>query len=470
MSKITVITLGPGAPELLTLQCADALRTAERLVLRTAQHPVAGWLTGQGIGFDTLDSFYDKYDDFDIMHRAMARRLWKLAAEGPLAFAVPDGGNDGAVDYLRQTKPADGELTVLAGVSRMDSCLARAPLGASGGIRVIPAQSLHTVSLQPGIPLLVTELDKAQLAGDVKLFLSELYDDELPVIFYPSAVTGDGCPITIHLYELDRQRDWDHTVCLLVPSSPTEERQRFCFDDLMWIMSRLRGPGGCSWDQEQTHESMRPYLIEEAWEAVSAIDDQDPDHLADELGDVLLMVVFHAAIGQSHGTFAMGDVTTSICAKMLRRHPHVFGDETHMDADLWDSLKKQERDLQTLSDTLRDIPGSLPSLMRMTKVLKRCDAAAGKSHTREELLAELREKLDGMTDLREEDLTAILIILLRLCRIQRLDAELLLGQAANRMIRRFSNAEKQIISDGKTLQGLTTDEMDVYLHGARTDE
>lgn len=413
---ITVISMGPGAPELLTLQAADALRGAGNLILRTARHPVAEWLRQQGIPFSDLDALYDKYDDFDDLHRAMARRLWKRAAEGPVCFAVPDGGNDGAVDALRAAMPEDGKLTVLPGVSRMDSCLAKAPLGATGGLRVIPATSLSASSLQPALPLLITELNDAQLAGDVKLLLTELYEDELPVTFYPSSVTGDGVPVTIPLYELDRQTGWDHTVSLLLPSSPTEQRSRFDYDDLVWIMDRLRGPGGCEWDRAQTNESLRRYLIEEAWEVVSAIDEQDPMHLADELGDVLLQVVFHAAVGRSHGEFGMGDVTTAICEKMLYRHPHVFGTDTGIDAEKWDSLKRQERGLDTLTDLLEDIPHSLPAAMRMTKVLKRCDKAAGYAPTREQLLQDLRAQTDALASGGEDALTQVYITLLRLCR------------------------------------------------------
>ena len=464
--EITVISLGPGAPELLTLQAAEALRDAERLILRTGRHPVSDWLTARGIAHTTLDDFYDRYEDFDTMHRAMAKKLWRLAGEGPVSFAVPDTGSDGAVDALRLLRPEDGTLTVLPGVSRMDSCMATAPVGATGGLRVIPASSLDAASLQPGLPLLITELDNAQLAGDVKLFLTELYDDETPVTLWTSSVTGDGQPVSLPLWELDRRQGWDHTVSLLVPVSPTVERKRFNFDDLVWIMGRLRGPGGCPWDQAQTHESLRRYLIEEAWEAVSAIDDGDPEHLADELGDVLLQVVFHADIGKSHGTFAIGDVTTAICEKMLRRHPHVFGDEQGMDAEKWDSLKKQERGLRSLTDLLEDIPGSLPSLMKMTKVLKRCDPAAGISLTEEELTASLRRRLNEMTTLTEEELIGLLTDLLRLCRLKELEPETLLGSAAARMIRRFEQAETQIKSEGKTLQGLTKAELDVYLQGA----
>ena len=253
----------------------------------------------------------------------------------------------------------------------------------------------------------------------------------------------DGRPRTIPLYELDRQHVWDHTVCLLVPPSPTIDRSRFCFDDLLWIMERLRGIGGCSWDQAQTHESLRRYMIEEAWEAVSAIDEGDPDHLADELGDVLLQVVFHASVAHSHGTFAMGDVTTAICGKMLHRHPHVFGDEEGMDADKWDALKKQERAMNTLTDLLEDIPKSLPSLTRMAKVLKRCDPVAGILPDERQLLDSLRARLRQPDTMDEVMLTDILTDLLRLCRAKGMDAELLLGQAANRMIARFEDSDRQ---------------------------
>lgn len=470
MSRITVISMGPGDPSLLTLQAADALRSGEKLVLRTCRHPVADWLSEQDVEWSTLDALYDRYDDFDRMHTAMAKKLWKLAEEGPISFAVPDGGNDGAVDALRRLKPTEGELIVLPGVSRMDSCMAAAPVGATDGLRVIPAMSLDKAALQPALPLLITELDNAQLAGDVKLFLTELYDDELEVTLFTSSVTGDGTPVTIPLWELDHRQEWDHTVSLLLPPSAVTERKRFCFDDLVWIMRTLRAPGGCSWDMEQTHESLRRYLIEEAWEVVSAIDEEDPDHLADELGDVLLQVVFHADIGRCHGTFAIGDVTTAICEKMLRRHPHVFGDDTDMSAEKWDAIKKQERGMESLTDMLEDIPGSLPSLMRMTKVLKRCDPAAKESFTEAGLMAALKERMTSMSDLTEAELTGLLTDLLRLCRLKDLEPELLLGRAANRMIRQFEQAEKQIKSEGKVLQDLTKAELHVYLHGAHPEE
>ena len=186
--QITVVSLGPGPAELLTLETAELLQAGMPLYLRTDQHPVAAWLRQKGIAFKTLDAFYERYEDFDEMHRAMARGLWKKAGEGPLLFAVADAVNDDAVKALCADRPEDSTVEIKAGVSRMDASLAMAQTGSTGGLRVISAMNLQKAGYQPSMPLLVTEIDNAALAGDVKLWLTDLYDDELTVIVFPSSV------------------------------------------------------------------------------------------------------------------------------------------------------------------------------------------------------------------------------------------------------------------------------------------
>ena len=313
--QITVIPLGPGDPQLLTLASADALRTAKRLVLRTERHGAAAWLRENGIAYESLDALYEQYEDFDALHAAMAERLWRMAADGPLAFGVMDPATDGAVAALLNTVGPDDRVTCLAGLNATDACLALIPaaMRCGDGLRVIPANRVTEASPDPHLGLMVTEIDDRMLAGDVKLTLTELYRDEQEVLFFPPSEKAQRTAVRIPLAEADRQKRYDQTVCLYVPASPLMERERYCFRDLVDIMELLRGENGCPWDREQTHESLCRYLIEEAWEAVGAVREDDPEHLADELGDVLLQIVFHASIGRSHGTFAIGDVTTAIC-------------------------------------------------------------------------------------------------------------------------------------------------------------
>lgn len=469
--QITVVTLGPGDPGLLTLQTAETLTHARSLVLRTSQHPVAAWLEEKGIAFTTLDALYERYEDFDALHEAMARQLWQQAAQGPLVYGVADAACDGSVAALYGMKPEEGEICTLAGVSRSDDCLARMG-GSLSGIRILPASSCMQAAHHTGEALLITELDSAVLAGDVKLWLSGAYDDEQELVFFPSTVKRQRAPKRIPLWELDRQRSYDHTVCAYLPALPLTGRSRYCFDDLLRVMDTLRGEEGCPWDRAQTHESLRKYLIEEAWEVAAAIDGGDAEQLADELGDVLLLVVFHAHIGRCHGTFSVEDVTTAICRKMIFRHPHIFAD-AHCDtadevlAD-WDKLKKQERGLTTQASVLKDIPVGLSALMRAQKVQKKAaqvgfdwDDALGALPKIHEEADEVRAELEAGRDPGEE-LGDLLFSVVNVIRLAHGDAEGLMQKASDKFIRRFEAMENLIISDGKSLEDLTLGEMDVY--------
>lgn len=469
--QITILSLGPGDPGLLTLQGAETLCSAKRLVLRTGQHPVASWLTEKNVAYETLDALYDQHDDFDALHRAMAKRLWHMAEDQPIVYAVADATCDGSVTALYAAQPEGASIACQAGVSRADACLAQLP-AERNGLRILPASSCAGKTHHTSEALLITELDNAALAGDVKLWLTDLYGDEATIFFFPSTVKQHHAPRSIPLWDLDRQKHYDHTVCVFLPALTLEGRTRYCFDDLLQVMNRLRGENGCPWDREQTHESLRKYLLEEAWEVASAIDEGDPEHLADELGDVLLQVVFHAHIGQCHGTFSIGDVTTAICQKMIHRHAHIFGQTSCSTADEvavhWEQLKRQERGLTTFAATMKDIPAGLPALMRAQKVQKKAaqvgfdwsnalEAMTKITEEAKEVCAELEAKRDPGEEIGDLFFSAVNVARLAHC-----DAEMLLQAATDKFIHRFERMENLIISAGKSLEDLTLTEMDVY--------
>jgi len=472
--SITVVSLGPGNPGLMTLQTAEALRSARQLVLRTEQHGVATWLREQDIAYTTMDALYDEYWDFDELHAAIAARLWEQAAGVPLTYAVMDATTDGSVAALAASLPADGKLTRLAGLSMADAHLSALPEGQvrTAGLRIIPAMDCEKTQHDPRMPLLITEIDSPVLAGMVKLWLTELYNDEMPVILFPSTIKTQRKPVQLPLMELDRQRTYDHTVAVYIPATPMADRQRFCFADLVEILDILRGDNGCPWDREQTHESLRKYLIEEAYEAVGAIDEGNIDHLADELGDVLLQVVFHANVGQSHGDFNIHDVTTNICRKMIYRHAHIFGTDECKTAEEvsanWEKLKKAEKGLKSHASVLADVSKGLPALMRANKVQKKAanvgfdwDTALEALPKVHEEAEEVKAELDANRDPAEElgDLLFSCVNVTRLCG---LDAEELLKNATEKFVTRFTAMENLINSAGKSLEGLTLREMDVY--------
>ena len=371
---ITLIPLGPGDVELMTLKSLKALKNAEKLVLRTNKHPVADWLKEEGIPFETLDTLYETSYDFDELNQKAARHLWAMA---PVSYAVADPVWDETVSALHTACPPDGRIVTLPGVTLADQCLAALPGGRmEPGLTLLPAQDVENAALCPTRPLMVTELNSPVLSGQVKLKLMTLYPDEQEIVFF---APGGGVK-KIPLADLDRQKKYDHTACAYLPGLTFGQRDRFDIADLRALMTRLRGPGGCPWDREQTHQSLRPYLIEEAYETAAAIDADDPDQIADELGDVLLQVVFHADVGQQYGEFQLEDVTSAICRKMIRRHAHIFG-AVHCDtaqevSQSWEKIKRQEMGNAALHEMMLSVPRALPQLIRAQKVLKK----AGDQH------------------------------------------------------------------------------------------
>ena len=176
------------------------------------------------------------------------------------------------------------------------------------------------------------------------------------------------------------------------------KKEKYTLEDLQRLMTLLRSPGGCAWDREQTHESIRRNLIEEAYEAAGAIDEGDRDHLLEELGDVLLQVVFHAELEREQGGFDLSDVADGTCKKLLRRHPHVFGAERAENGDgaldLWEAAKRRERKDQTLAGSMEAVTESLPALWRAEKLQKKAEKAGLPAMSGPEIAACLRAAAD----------------------------------------------------------------------------
>ncbi len=176
------------------------------------------------------------------------------------------------------------------------------------------------------------------------------------------------------------------------------EKEKYTLEDLQRLMTLLRSPGGCAWDREQTHESIRRNLIEEAYEAAGAIDEGDRDHLLEELGDVLLQVVFHSELEREQGSFDLSDVADGTCRKLLRRHPHVFGAESASTGDgaldLWEAAKRRERKDQTLTGSMEAVTESLPALWRAEKLQKKAEKAGLPAMSGAEVASVLRAAAD----------------------------------------------------------------------------
>ena len=383
MHEILVVALGPDDGKLITLGALEALRKAKKVILRTGRHAAASLLRNEGIAFETLDALYESSGDFDELTAAACERLLFVAGGTDLCYAVSDPVSDATVQRLAKAVQETCRLRVLGGVSLAENaaCAALACGADTENLRSITALSLEGLRPSADVPVVITEINDARLAADVKLWLSDLYDDEMTVYFLRDAAQ-QGCRAEpIPLYALDRQPEYDHRTAVFVPAVSFMQRQRADFEDLVRVVARLRGPGGCPWDRKQTHESLRRYMIEEACEAAEAMDCGDPAKLADELGDVLLQVALNSRIGEEHRAFTDRDVTSAIVQKMIKRHPHVFAEERVRDADdvnrVWESAKEKERGVQTAGEQMAEVPLSLPALMRAQKVLRRQRRAKG---------------------------------------------------------------------------------------------
>ena len=255
------------------------------------------------------------------------------------------------------------------------------------------------------------------------------------------------------------------------------------FDSLLDVMARLRGDHGCPWDREQTRTSLRPYLIEEAYEALEALDGGHRDAMLEELGDLLFQVVFHAQIAREQGEFTMADLLERLVGKMVRRHPHVFGEakvSTARDAlSQWERLKHQEVTQGGARRSVLDgVPRSLPALLRAQRIQEKAartgfdwkEAAGAWTKVKEEV-HEMDDALGGGDGAkRQEELGDLLFALVNVARLLGLDAEGCLQQSAEKFRRRFMQVEGEIAAQGKSLSETSLEQMDEFWEAAKARE
>ena len=458
--NITVISLGICGKELLTVESMNMLKNADRLFLRTEMIPCAKELREEGLSWTSLDDYYDRYDDFDEMHTAMAEYLWKEVREnGSLVYAVIDARGDGSVRELIRTAGKNEAVTVIPGISLFDLYSAAcASLCGAGQVTVLAASEACETVFDTNQAYLITETDSFIRAGEIKLWMENGYDEEAD-IHYMTSVNGKIVCKKIKAMDADRQDQYDHTTAFFIPIIPFEKRQHYSFTDLNRLMDRLRAFDGCPWDREQTHESLKTYLLEEAWEVLGAIDDKDPDHLADELGDLLLQIAFHASIGKDFDEFTSQDVTDHICRKMIYRHSHIFGNDHCENAEEvsenWEKKKRAENGNKTVTESLRSVSNALPGLTYASKVMKKAEHYPWWKDRFDEIMNLLREQCSKEA--------CDLLSIVAETREKSNDPEILVHNAVQKLISMLESAENCTKMDGNCLERLTNNELDVYL-------
>jgi tetrapyrrole methylase family protein/MazG family protein len=300
----------------------------------------------------------------------------------------------------------------------------------------------------------------------------ETYPDDFEVTLVRNLGLPDEEIVTVPLYELDRQPSIDHLTSVYIPAF-TQQEKTFEFEPIVDVMKVLRSPGGCVWDIEQTHTSLRRYIIEEVYEVIEAIDLEDSELLCEELGDLLLQIVFHARMAEETGSFSMQDVIDTVTEKMIRRHPHVFGDVSVRDAGEvvlnWDAIKRKEKG-DARKSVLDGVPKDLPSLMKAYKLQQKAakvgfdwDNIAPVWDKINEEIAELKKAIQENDKANiEAEFGDVLFSLVNLSRFLHVDAEVSLNMTNNKFIHRFSYIENSVIKEGKEWEKLTLEELNKY--------
>lgn len=466
MHQITVVSLGPGSPDLLTLGALKQMKRARHVILRTARHGAAALLAREGIAFDSLDSLYEQSLDFETLTRLAAEQLMDRASRQALTYAVPDPNRDETVRRLLAL--AGGNIRILPGVALETAMISqRDPAGS-----MLTAVAVDLVIHNAQQPLCVVELDSRRLASEVKLKVMGKYGEEAEILFFPPSESSVRKGLRLPLCELDRQPRYDHTAGFIVFPSGLLEKTAFDPEDLLALMQRLRAPDGCPWDREQTHQSLAKYLVEEANEASCALMEENWEEAADELGDVFLQLAFHAVMGEEYATFTWGDMLRAICRKLIRRHPHVFG-ELKLDTSgevlkNWDLIKQKEHSESSPGEAMGNISKGLASLLRAEKVQKLAARAGFDWNKPEETLEKVHEEADELADaLRdgkgaEEELGDLLFSCVNTARLMGLSADEALKKATDKFIRRFARMENEIKNENRSLNMLTINDFGVY--------
>jgi len=452
---ITIVGLGPGDPNLLTREAWQVLNEASEIYVRTMEHPTVAVLPADRV--HSFDEVYASERDFAAVYEAIAQRVVALGGrpEG-VVYAVPGHPRVGeqTTALIEEMAAERGvEIRLVAGVSFLEpvfDALHLDPL-ARAGVQIVDAMVVaqrHYPPLDPVMPALIAQCYSRPVASDVKLTLLSAYPEEHPVVVLSGAGTETARVQELTLVELDRRGRFDYlTTLYLPPVAPGGS-----VTELQEVIAHLRAPDGCPWDRQQTHQTLRVNLLEETYEVLDALDRDDVDELREELGDLLMQIVFHAQIAAEEGEFRMADVTRGIVTKLRRRHPHVFGDVVVNGVEdvlrNWEAIKAAERQGRSEDDgPLSGVPRGLPALAQAQAYLRRAERVGIHRSADLEGVRELLSDLEGAPD-PEERLGDILLMLANWAQQHEIDAESALRSANARLAKSIERAHASLKGEG----------------------
>lgn len=448
---IKIVGLGPGSDDAITSQTLREIENSKHRFIRTTRHPSAHLIENA----TSFDDEYEKHDKFEDVYQAIADKLIDAAKQHQeILYVVP--GSPLVLEHTVQLLLQDKSVTttILPAMSFLDvvwSTLQIDPVDA--GVRMIDGHRFAELAAGQTGPLLVAQCHANWVMSNIKLAHESASGDE-PVVILHHLGLDDQKIVHTTWQNLDREIEPDHLTSIYIPKLAEPIAGEMA--KLHNLARTLREQ--CPWDEKQTHDSLVRYLIEETYEVVDAIGALDPDDQStdekfiEELGDLLYQVEFHTTIAEQQGRFSIADVARSIHDKLVRRHPHVFGDVHAETADAvvtnWDAIKQQERGKVTDKSVFDGVASSSPSLMYSTKLQKRAAEfgfdwpdSKGASDKIAEELGELSKAVELKQDASEIalELGDVLFSVVNLSRHLGVDAETALRSAADKFRIRFQS-------------------------------
>ncbi len=469
---ITLLGLGPGDPDLLTLEAWKTIESAGEIYLRTDHHPVAERIPA-GVKVISFDHLYEQADRFEDVYTEITRQILELGKrpEG-VVYAVPGHpfvAEATCPEISRLAKEQGIPVRIVEGISFIEPVCSA--LGIDPFPRLVLADAIETgqrffADFPPHYPALFTQIYSRQVAAELKSTLTAVYPDDHPVKLVHAAGTADMTVEELALFEIDRSPSIGITTALYVPPLSPENS----FEGFVEIIARLRAPDGCPWDREQTHLSLRKHLLEETYEAIEAIEAGDGSKMAEELGDLLLQIVLHAQIGFEEGDFGMVDVIRGISEKIIRRHPHVFGEVNVSGvSDVlgnWEKLKAEERKENGESERslLAGVPLALPSLTQAFELQDRAARVGFDWPSEDGVVDKIAEELGELDRAKtsaefEDELGDVLFAVVNLARWHKVDAESALRGTNSKFRKRFGYIEASARERGLSVAELGFDEL-----------
>jgi tetrapyrrole methylase family protein/MazG family protein len=479
---ITLLGLGPGDPALLTRQAWDVLEQSTEIYLRTRQHPAVSGFP-PGLRVHAFDHLYEEGESFEIVYEQIVSQVLVLGARPQgVVYAVPGHpfvAEATSPEILRRAQQEGLPVRVVEGLSFLDATFAILgvdPFPHTALVDALELAAAHFPAFPPGAPAVIAQIHSAVVAAEVKLVLTALYPDDHPVQLVHRAGTPQAHVESLPLYAIDRSPQVGLQTCMYLPPLAVNAS----FEAFQEIIAHLRAPEGCPWDREQTHQTLRPHLLEEAYEVLSALDADDPDALREELGDLLLQVVLHAQIASEYGEFTMSDVLGGIHAKLVHRHPHVFTDLKIQDPqgviENWERIKAAEREASGKQEDgiLAGISTALPALSQAQAYQERAARVGFDWPDIQGVLDKIVEEVEEVRGAAPEEnaleVGDLLFAVANLARWADLDAESALREANARFRRRFARIESAARAQSRPLAEFSLEEMDALWEEAKRAE